>query len=100
MGSKNINIKIVEPQSEEKHPCELSQEEIDAYLYKYNNDSNKKVTQDRTQRRSPQAPQKRVNADSDTQKSNREYYDVRYQELDAGNDKVNFKIEVKSDMKL
>lgn len=101
MDNRNVNIKIVEPQSEERgHSCELSQEEIDAYLYKYNRDLHKKSVQDRMEKRSPKPPQKRVNGDSDSQKSNKEYYDVRYQELDAGDDKVNFKIEIKSDMKI
>jgi len=102
MANRNVNIKIVEPQSEESKPSDLSQEEIDTYLYKYNRDLQKELVQQRKsqQKRSPKPHQKRVDGDSKTQKSNQEYYDTRYSEIDAGDEKVNFKIEIKSDMKL
>lgn len=102
MGSRNVNIKMIESQSEESKPAELSQDEIDAYLYKYNRDLQKELVQQRksNQKRVPKPHQKRDNGDSNTQKSNKEYYDTRYSEFDAGDEKVNFKIDIKSDMKL
>jgi len=97
-NSNGVNIRVIEEQSEELHPCELSQDEIDAFLFKYNKEAfDTKIQQERM--RQPQPHQRRMNGDIDTQKSNREYYDVRYREMDAGSDTLNVKIEIKSDMK-
>ena len=98
MSGKNVNIRVIEEQSEELHPCELSQDEIDAFLYKHHPDAHKAKLEQQKQRQTL-PHQKRVDGDTDSQKSNQEYYDTRYREMDAGDETVNFKIEIKSDMK-
>ncbi|CAG7581458.1 MAG: hypothetical protein SLAVMIC_00852 [uncultured marine phage] len=97
MSSNNVNIRVIEEQSEELHPCELSEDEIDAFLFKHDRKLHKKKME---QKRQPKPHQKRMNGDSDSQKSNQEYYDTKYTEVDAGDETVNFKIEIKSDMKI
>lgn len=97
MSSNNVNIRVIEEQSEELHPCELTQDEIDAFLDKHNPEAHRRKVQE--ERRKALPHQKRINGDSDSQKSDQEYYDVRYREVDTGDGNVNFKIEIKSDMK-
>jgi hypothetical protein len=90
------NIRIIEDQTEEINDTgyEVSQTEKEALLAAYYPELYQKQYVE-----PKRSPQKRVDQDINTQKSNNEYYDVRFNSVDVGDDSINFKIEIKSDMK-
>lgn len=101
--NRQTNIRIVDEQSEEvkSNAYDISETEKEALLAKYYPEQyKKKYIEPERKIRTPKPHQKRNQEDYGTQKSSNEYYDVRFQNLDAGEDSLNLKIEIRSDMKL
>lgn len=97
---RQTNIRIIEDQTEEIKDTnvQLSATDKEALLAKYYPEYYQKNYIE-PKKHQPLPHQKRDGMDKNTQKSNQEYYNVKFVDMDGGEDKINLKIEIKSDMK-
>lgn len=106
MNYRKPQVRVVQQQSEEVRPADVSDSEKEALLAKYYPEQFKKqngVDPETKKRVNNPKPDQKRNGEGDLSKTDQEFVDVKYAQMDLDDepyaDKLNLKIEIRSNMK-